>query len=162
MKTLVFNVESLANNDKTIREASRLFARAGAQVVSAEVAPQAQRKAGVAYRNVDFTFADGQTVTMAVKMTGDVFEVRINKSVVPLRQQDDHVKAIGEIAMLLDKKRAAFQRSLARVKTPLPPSLRTSRTSLIAAKIEKRDGLKELVSQAEATLSELTGEAAST
>lgn len=161
MKSLVFDIESLASNEKTIREAKRLFARAGAHVVDAQVAPQMQKKAGVGYRNVDFTFADGQTVTMSVKTTGDVFEVRINKSVVPLRQQDDHVKAIGEIASLLDKKRAAFQRSLARVKTPLPPSLRTSRTSLIAAKIEKRDGLKELVSQAEATLAELTGESAS-
>ena len=39
---------------------------------------------------VDFTFADGQTVTLAVKETGDVFEVKINGKVQPLRNQDDH------------------------------------------------------------------------
>lgn len=159
MKTLIFNVEAVTQNDKAIREATRLFTRAGVQVVSTVIAPQLMKRAGVAYRNIDFTFADGQTVTMAVKVTGDVFEVRINNSVVPLRQQDDHAKAIAEIAALLDKKRLAFQRSLARIRVPLPPSVRVSRATMLAAKTEKRDALKEAVSLAEAELAEITGEA---
>jgi hypothetical protein len=162
MKTLLFDKFSAmgAGNDKAIREITRRFAAAGAQVVSSEVAKTLTKRAGIAFRNIDFTFADGQTVTMSVKETGDVFEVRINKSVQPLRQQDDHGKAIAEIGLLLDKKRVAFQRALARVRTPLPPSLRVSRTTLLQAKVEKRDGLKEAIALAEVELAEITGESA--
>jgi hypothetical protein len=156
MKNLIFNVEAAGQNDKAIRDATRMFLRGGAQVVDAKVAPTVMKRAGIQFRNIDFTFADGQTVTMAVKITGDVFEVRINGGVVPLRQQDDHVKAIAEIAAQLDKKRAAFQRAMARVKVPLPPSVRVSRSTLLAAKIERRDGLKEAVALAESELAELT------
>jgi hypothetical protein len=161
MKTLLFKFDAMGSgNDKAIRDITRMFDRAGVQVVSSEVAKTLTKRAGVAFRNVDFTMADGQTVTMAVKETGDVFEVKINGSVVPLRNQDDHGKAIAEIGALLDKKRVAFQRALARVKVPLPPSIRVSRTAMLAAKTEKRDGLKEAVTLAEQELAELTGEPA--
>jgi len=91
MKTIQFKFDAMgAGNDKAIREITRLFDRAGVQVVASDVAKTLTKRAGVAFRNVDFTFADGQRVTMAVKETGDVFEVKINGKVVPLRQQDDH------------------------------------------------------------------------
>lgn len=161
MKSILFNFNSMgAGKDKAIREVTRLFKRAGANVVKVEVAPQPAKKAGIAYRNVDLTFADGQTVTMAVKETGDIFEVRINKTVVPVRTQEDAEKAIGEIAGQLDKRRSAFQRALARVRVALPPSVRVNRKTMIAAKVAKRDGLREAVSLAEQELAELTGVAA--
>ena len=160
MKTIQFKFEAMgAANDKTLREITRRFDKAGTQVVSSDVAKTLTKRAGVAFRNVNFTFADGQCVAMAVKETGDVFEVRINGKVVPLREQDDHAGTIREIAALLDKRRAAFQRALARVKTPLPPSLRVSKTSLIDAKIAKRDGLREAIALKEEELVELTAEA---
>jgi hypothetical protein len=158
MKNLIFNVENPSDNAKAIREATRLFTRAGVQVVSAEFAKAISKRAGFAFRNIDFTFADGQTVTMGVKSTGDVFEVRINGTVTPLRQQDDHAKAIAEIGALLDKKRVAFQRALARIKVPLPPSVRVSRTTMLAAKKQKRDALKEAVQMATEELAEIMGE----
>lgn len=160
MKTLLFNFEKMGEKDRAVREAVKLFGRAGAQVVSSEVAATTARRAGVTFRNVSFTFADGQTATLAVKATGDVFEVRVNGKPVPLRNQDDHGKAIAEIADRLATGRAAFQRALARVKTPLPPSLRVSRTAMLQAKVEKRDALKEAVQEARNTLAELTGEPA--
>jgi hypothetical protein len=160
MKTLLFNFGAMgAANDKSIREITKRFDRAGTQVVSHDVAKTLTKRLGVAFRNVEFTFADGQTVTMAVKETGDVFEVRINGKVTPLRQQDDHGATIVEIAALLDKRRAAFQRALAKVKVPLPPSLRVSKTSVIEQKIAKRDGLKEAIALKEEELAELTAEA---
>lgn len=158
MKTLLFKFEAMgAGNDKAIRDITRLFDRAGVQVVSSEVAKTQTKRSGVSFRNVDFTFADGQRVTLAVKETGDVFEVKINGTVVPLRQQDDHTKTVVEIAGLLDRRRAAFQRALARIKVPLPPSARISRTTLLTMKTEKLESLKEAVSLAEEELALLTG-----
>lgn len=161
MKNLIFNVEVANENDKAIREATRLFTRAGVQVVSTEVGKALLKRAGIGYRNIDWTFADGQTVTMSVKTTGDVFEVKVNGAVVPLRHQDDQLKAILEIGGLLDKKRVAFQRALARIRVPLPASVRVSRTAMLTAKTEKRDALREAVSIATQELAEITGEAVS-
>lgn len=156
MKTILFKFEAIgAANDKAIREITRLFERAGAQAVSSDVGAGTTKRAGVEFRSVNFTFADGQRVTLAVKETGDVFEVKVNSSVVPLRNQDDHAKAIVEIAAVMDRKRAAFQRALARVKVPIPPSARVSRTTLLAKKTERRDALKAEVAAAEKELAQL-------
>lgn len=161
MKTLLFNFGAMAAaNDKSIREINRLFDKAGAQVVSHDVAKTLTKRVGVAFRNVDFTFADGQKVTMSVKETGDVFEVRINGKAVPLRQQDDHAATVKEIAALLDKRRPAFQRALAKIKTPLPPSLRVSKSSLVDQKLAKRDSLKEAIAIKEEELADLLADPA--
>lgn len=155
MKTLLFNFDA-TGKAKALTDIAKLFERAGTQVVSSEVAPTLSKRAGIAFRNVDLTMADGQRVTLGVKETGDVFEVRINGSVVPLRHQDDHAQAIKEVAGLLDKGRAAFQRAQSRVKVPLPPSLRVSRKNMLAAKTQRRDALKVQVEEAEAELAALT------
>lgn len=156
MKTLVFDLEK-GGRDRALKEATRLFKRAGAQVVSSDVDKALSRKAGVSYRNINFTFADNQTVTFAVKTTGDVFEVRLNGKPLPLRNQDDHALAIGEIAERMDAGRAAYQRALARVLVPLPPSIRVSRVSMVTALTERRDNLKVAVTEAKATFEKLTG-----
>lgn len=156
MKTLIFDLEK-GSKDKALREAARLFSRAGAQVVSSDVDKALSRKAGVSYRNVNFTFADNQTVTFAVKTTGDVFEVRLNGKPLPLRNQDDHARAIGEIAERMDAGRAAYQRALAKVRVPIPAPVKTSRANLITALTERRDNLKAAIVEATATLEKLTG-----
>lgn len=160
MKTILFDFENLSARDKALREVSKLFGRAGANVVTSDVDKALSRRSGVTFRNVNLTFADGQTVTLAVKSTGDVFEVKVNGKLAPIRQQDDHAKAIAEIASRLDKGRDAFQRALAKVKVVLPPSIRVSRTAMLAAKTEKRDALKEAVQAARETLAEITAGAA--
>lgn len=158
MKPILFNFESMgAARDKALSDMTKLFTRNGLQVVSSEVSKAPIKRAGISLRNVDFTFADGQTVTLGVKETGDIFEVRINKAVQPLRDQEDPAKAVAEIAGLLDKKRMAFQRAMARVKVVIPPSVRVNRRTLLSAKVEKRDGLREAVSLAKQALAELVG-----
>lgn len=156
MKPLLFDFEKMSEKDKSVVQAAKLFARAGAQVVSSEVAKTLSRRAGIAFRNVDFTFADGQTVTLSVKETGDIFEIKVNGKLTPIREQDDHGKAIAEIAGRMDKGRSAFQSALAKVKVALPPSIRVSRTTMLAAKVTKRDALKEAVGIARETLAGLT------
>lgn len=154
MKNLIFDLDK-GNKDQALREAAKLFKRAGATVVSSDVDAGLSRRAGVTFRNVNFTFADNQRVTFAVKSTGDVFEVRLNGKALPLRHQDDHVKAIGEITDRMDAARGAFQRALAKVHVPLPPSIRTSRTNMLTALTQRRDNLKSAVDEAKATLAKL-------
>lgn len=156
MKNLLFNFESPSEKDRAVRQAESRFARAGAPVVSSSVDKTTSRRAGMTFRNVHFTCADGQTVTMAFKASGDVFEVRINGKVTPLRHQEDHALAITEVVEKLEKGRSAFQKALTRVRMPLPPSIRTSRGTLLRVKQDRRDALKEAIAVAEQTLAELS------
>lgn len=156
MKNLTFDFENTSTRDRTTKEVIKLFGRSGAQVVSSDVAKTTQRRAGITFRNVSFTFADGQMVTMGVKETGDVFEVRINGKLTPLRHQDDHSKAIAEIAQDMDKGRNSFQKKLALVRVALPPSIKISRTNMLTALITKRDTLAGAVQEAKDHLAGLT------
>lgn len=155
MKNLVFDFEKASTKDHAVKTVEKLFLRAGNQVVTSSVDQATSRKAGVTYRNVNFTFADGQTVTLGVKSTGDVFEVKINGKPTPLRNQDDPALAIAEIAAKMDTGRAKFQKMLALVKMPLPPSIRTSRANMVVALTEKRDNLKSAIESATAELARL-------
>lgn len=156
MKTLLFDFENMGEQSRKMKELIRAFARAGANVVSSDVAKTTTRRAGVTFRNVSLTFADGQRVVLAVKSTGDVFEVRVNDKVTPIKNQDDHSKAVVEIAGKMDAGRSAFQKALAKARVPLPPAPRVSRATLIKAKEERRDGLVEAVGLARKELQELT------
>lgn len=151
---LLFDFES--SRDRALAVITKLFQRAGAHVVSSDVAAAPSKRAGVAFRSVSLTFADGQVVILNVKTTGDVFEVKINGAVVPLKNQDDQGEAVKEIAAWLDKKRAAFQRALTKVKTVLPPSIRISAGNAMKAKVIKRDALVEAVGIAKTELAQLT------
>lgn len=155
MKTLIFDLDNAGAKSKALREVTKLFARNGTQVVSSSVDQKLSRRAGVTFRNVNLTFADNQTVTMAVKSSGDVFEVRLNGKALPLRNQDDHVQAIGEIADRMDASRGAFQRALARTKVALPVGIKVSRPAMFAALTAKRDALVEAVTEAKTILAAL-------
>ncbi len=154
MKSILFDFEKA--KDKALVTAGRLFQKAGAQVVSTDVAQTLSKRAGVAFRSIAFTFADGQVVVMNVKTTGDVFEVKVNGSVVPLRNQDDHGEAVAEMAGWLERKRAAFQRALAKANVPVPAGIRSSAANTLKAKVAKRDGLLEVVSLAREELQRLS------
>ena len=156
MQSLVFDFEKASTKDRAVKAVERLFMRAGNQAVTSSVDQTTSRKAGVTYRNVNFTFADGQTVTLGVKSTGDVFEVKINGKPTPLRNQDDPALAIAEIASKMDAGRSKYQKMLALIKVPLPPSIRTSRANMVIVLTEKRDNLKSAVESATAELAQLS------
>ena len=109
-----FGFEDLSSNDKALRTFTRAFGRLGANVVQTEVPQRIKRTAGISYKEVNLTFADSQTVTLCVKKTGDIFQVKLNGKALPIRNQDDQKKAVKEIVDAMDSGRAAFQRKLAR------------------------------------------------
>ena len=103
---------------------------------------------------------DSQLVTLRIKQTGDVFQVLINGKVVPIRNQDDHKKAVAEIAGMLESGRTAFQAKLAKAKVKLPKGVTTAVTNIERALTEKRDALVEAVGAARETLAGLQAELA--
>jgi hypothetical protein len=126
IKTLIFDFFELHDKDASIKKAQRFFEQAGATVTSVDVDAKVRRTAGVSYREVLFGFADSQTVQFGVKNTGDVYQVKVNGKLTPLKSQDDHLKAIAELVALMARGRSKFQIALAKVKVAVPSSIRTA------------------------------------
>ena len=155
MNNLIFDIYNLSHKDKAIKDATKAFARAGATVATVDVDATTKRALGIEYREIQFGFSDSQTVRFGVNASGDVAQVRINGKAVPLKNPDDHGAAIKEITAFMAKGRTKFQAAMAKVKAPLPPSIRTAAPKLheawqskvsaldesIAEATEKRDGL---------------------
>ena len=126
MQNLIFSFEDLSDKDKALRQIQRTFVRLGENVVQTDIPSQTKRRAGISYKEVTLTFADGQSVTFGVKKTGDIFQVKLNGKQMPIRNQDDQKKALEEIASAMDKGRAAFQKRQALIKVEPPKNIRTA------------------------------------
>lgn len=151
-KQILINFESPSAIKKSEKEAAKYFARAGIRVVKSEVDQRVKRTSGVSYREMTLTMSDSQVVKLNVTLAGDIYQVRVNGRVRPILDQSDHIKAVAEIAKMLEAGRTAFQRRLARAKVKLPPSVRTAAPRLEVALEEKRDALKDAL---QATLEEI-------
>ena len=151
-QNILFGFDDLSAKDKAVKSIQRQFARLGASVVSVDIPTTIKRKAGQTYREVNLTFADSQTVTLAVKKTGDIFEVRLNKKPIPIKGQDDQIKALSEIVDAMNAGRAAFQKKLAAVKIPLPSGVKTTTKKKSEAQADRITELKALIEEAKARL----------
>jgi len=145
MKNLLFSFEDLTSKDKSVRQAARYFSRAGATVVQQEVLTAVKRSAGISYREMALTFADSQQVTLRIKQSGDIFQVLLNDKVLPIKHQDDHVKAIAEIVQAMEAGRTRFQKILALAKVRPPAGIRTAAPKMAQVLTEKRDALKAAI-----------------
>ena len=155
MKNVLFKFETLSENDPAAKKIKSAFLKLGCNVVEMAVG-KPKRSAGVSYKEFDFTFADSQRVTARIKPTGDVYQVLLNGSVLPLKNQDEHQKAIEEIASKLDGGRAAFQKKLARTKVTIPAGIRNTVKESEQALTEQRDALKEVIADLEKKIEEAT------
>ena len=156
MKNLLFTFEDLKSGNKSLKKLADAFTKAGPEVISQDVDPKVKRTAGITYREASLTFADSQKVTLAIKQTGDVYQVKVNGAVLPLKNPDDHAKAIAEVVKALDAGRAKFQAKQARVKVTLPEGTKSKVSDTaekgksrlqeldeqIAKATKERDGLK--------------------
>ena len=147
-KNILFSFEDMGVKDRATKTAVRYFARAGATVVSQDVAAGTKRTAGVSYRELALTFADSQTVVLRIKQTGDIYQVLLNGKVRPILSQDDHAKAIAEVVKAMDAGRSTFQRKLAKAKARLPESVKTAAPRMEQALTEKRDALRDAIAEA--------------
>lgn len=152
---ILFSFEDFSSKDKASKAVVRHFARAGASVVQTDASGSIRRSSGVSYRELALAFADSQQVVLRIKQTGDIFQVLLNGKVLPIRNQDDHSKAIAEVVKAMDSGRTAFQKKLARAKVKLPPSIKTAAPKMEQALAEKRDALRDAIADARQRLEEL-------
>lgn len=151
---LNFNFDDLATS-KAAKKVAQLFQRAGAPVIETTSDPKIRRTAGVSYREMNFTHADGQTTTLRVNKTGDVAQLLVNGALVPIKNQSDVNKAIGEIAGRLEAGRAKFQAKLSRTKVELPKGIKTAAPKLEQKLTEEVQRLDTLIAERTTQLNEL-------
>lgn len=146
---------------KAAKALAQLFVRAGAGVIKTESDNRVRRTAGVSYKTLHMTFADGQQIELSIKQTGDIAAVKLNGSIVPIKNQDDHRKSVGELVKHMDAGRAKFQASLARKRAELPKGIKTAAPKLEAVLTERVNELDaaiaEKTARRDALKSELEG-----
>lgn len=121
-----FEFADQASATKSLKRIAQLMQRAGQPVVSQNFDPKLKRTSGVSYREALLTLASGQTVTLRVTQSGDIYAVLLNGSARPIHSHDDPIKAVAEIAKMADSNQAAFQKAQSRVKVELPKGVRTA------------------------------------
>jgi Defence against restriction A N-terminal len=152
---IAFNFNSPSPRDPAIKQVSKLLGQSGSPVASATFDTKSSKRAGIDFKTVCLVMADGQRVELLVKATGDVFETRINGALIPVFRQADAAGAAKEIAAKLVAGRDKYQRKLAAQPIePLPPAVRTARTTLLAKLAARRDGLLAEVEVVTAKLAE--------
>ena len=160
MKNLLFSFEDLSAKDKAAKQAARYFSRAGANVVQQDVPTAVKRSSGITYREMTLTFADSQQVVLRIKQSGDIFQVLLNGKVLPIKNQDDHVKAIAEIVQAMDAGRSRFQKLLAAAQVRPPAGIRTAAPKMEQVLTEKRDALKATIAEVRNQIESIKGTAA--
>lgn len=140
---------------KAIKKISQIMIRAGQPVVGSEFTEKARRVAGITYREATITVASGQMVALRVNSTGDIFQVRINGTVQPLKNQTDSDKAVAEIAGMLEKGQVAFQKAQARKEIALPKGMSTPVRKQAAVYAEREAQLDTQIADRKATVEDL-------
>lgn len=150
----------------SMREIAQLFRKFNTPIASAKAAGEGQavdpievkkvrRVNGISYREVLIIMADGQTVTLRVKTTGDVFQVAIGSRVVPIHRQDDLSSAVREIVDLLNAGRARFVKAQSVKRTPMPSGVRASRKVVVSALKSRLAKWQTVLAEAKDELAEL-------
>lgn len=156
--TPTFDFSDQTAASKALKKIAQLMQRAGQPVVSTSFDAKLKRTSGVSYREAMLTLASGQTVTLRVTQTGDVFQVLLNGSVKPIHQQHDPIKAVGEIAKLADANQAAFQKTLARVKVELPKGVKTAAPRMAEALQARSTELDTQIAERQQQVADLKAE----
>lgn len=156
-KQFEFNVLGTAS-DKAAKAVSKMFARAGQNVVNIGSDSKVRRTAGVTYKELLFTFASGQTVALRVKSTGDVWQVTLNGSVVPVKNQGDTPKAVAELSKMLDANEPKYQAKLAKVRAELPKGIKTAAPKMQEVLTARTQELDTAIGEAKKTVADLRAE----
>ncbi|NDI85057.1 defense against restriction DarA-related protein [Undibacterium crateris] len=125
-KVLLNFSEMGSAKDASTKAIRKAFLRAGAEVAQADILPGLKRTSGITYRELQLIFSDSQTVTLMVKQSGDIFQVKLNGKIIPIKNQDDHQEAATELAAKMESGRTSFQKRLASIKVALPAAIKTS------------------------------------
>lgn len=128
-----FNLNTLSETTPLIKAIKLGLAKATGQAISYTVIQKVKRLSGESTKDVDFTFENGQKVTVVIRQSGDVVRVRVNDKEFPMSGDlDPDYKptfndAIKEIAQKVKTGQSAFEKRRAREKVIIPrtPAQRT-------------------------------------
>lgn len=144
-----------AAGEKSLKTISQQLARAGQPVVTSEFNQKPKRTSDTTYREAYVTFASGQQVTLRVNTTGDIYQVLLNNTLKPLKEQTDTGQAIAEIAGFVTKNQAAFQKAQARKQVALPKGMTTPKPKVLDALALQSAELDTQIAERRTRLSEL-------
>lgn len=141
--------------ERNLQPIIKKFKKAGYTVTKVDAPNKGKRESGFLIKSFTLTFEDEQTLLVRVKSGGVIFQVKLNKKVVPVKHVDDMDKAISEMCNFMYDNAKAYervkkQRERQKIKPPAP-SITTSRKE----KIDKLTRDLELLNQ---NLASLDGE----
>lgn len=97
-----------------VKELTTSFNRSKAKVVEVIASNRAGKKNGEAQKKATFIFENGQAVTVWFNAGGNVFQTKLNSTIVPISNQKTVSAYCREIASLMVKNQEKFEKALAR------------------------------------------------
>lgn len=156
MNNTLFTWEDLTDNPKTApKKLLTAFKRAGANIASSWVEGNLKRENGISYRQIYLVFDDSQQIVLRVKQSGDVFQVKLNKKVIPLKEQDDIKRAIIEVIKIVDQNSTKFQRAQSRKKIELPKGMKSTQKRKEILFAEEEEMLDRAIAEKRAILANI-------
>lgn len=150
----VFNFDELSSNEHTApKSILQIIRRAGGTVASSWVDGKVRRENAIAFKEIHLVFADSQEAVLRVKQSGDIFQVKVNGRATPIKNQDDHKKALIEVIDAVDANSASYQKKLTQTKVVTPTGLKSTVT-------RKEESLTARIEELKAGISEATNELA--
>lgn len=154
-KTNSLDFSTTASADQALKKVSQLLGRAGQAVVTTEFSAKPRRASDTTYREALLTLASGQTITLRVNGTGDIYQVALNGSVKPLKEHNDTEKAVAEIAAMAEKNQGAFQKAQARKAVALPKGMSTPKPKQFEVLTQQVADLDAKIDERKATIADL-------
>jgi hypothetical protein len=145
----VFNFDELSSNEHTApKSILQIIRRAGGTVASSWVDGKVRRENAIAFKEIHLVFADSQEAVLRVKQSGDIFQVKVNGRATPIKNQDDHKKALIEVIDAVDANSASYQKKLTQTKVSTPTGLKSTVTRKEAALTARIEELKAGIAEA--------------
>lgn len=163
-------------DEKGLKSVLNRFKKNKLPVDRVEATNKPKREAGYQVKTAHLIFGDGQKVTIKAKADGDIYQVKLNNKVLPIKHEGDMGKAVDEVADFVQKNAAKFAKNKAKrdakigaepkvkipkVRTALPDLIKTAQADLEGTKTanteldSKKSEISERVTGKQGELAEL-------
>jgi len=144
-------------DEKGLSGVKEAFERAGVTVIDLEASNRSRRMSGFATKSATFYFEDGQTITLRIKGDGDVFQVKLNSRVVPIRNVHSMKEAVGEMARYLQANAPAWKKAQRRKQQRAKVDEKDMKAKPLP-RAKKIEALEADVAELDSSLSDLASE----
>lgn len=135
-----------------LKSVLKKFEKYECKVADVESTNKAKRESGILIKSFTLKFEDGQQMEVRVKADGTVFQVKLNKKVVPIHNVDNIDKAVIELVNYVQDNAKAYEKAkIQRQKRKLVPPT----PSIITTRREKIEKAKAALQEVSTTNSQL-------